>query len=147
MNGYTVMNLFRDYDEGGKNRNIFRYFTTGANRDGLAIRLAAGMMKNNSAEHRTLIVLSDGKPNDAIKMRASSGVYKDYAASDAVEDTAAEVHRARMQGITVLCVFTGDEKSLPAVQRIYGRQFARIRELDLFADTVGNMLETCLRNI
>ena len=147
MNGYTVMNLFRDYDEGGKNRNIFRYFTTGANRDGLAIRLAAGMMKNNSAEHRILIVLSDGKPNDAIKMRASSGVYKDYAASDAVEDTAAEVHRARMQGITVLCVFTGDEKSLPAVQRLYGRQFARIRELDLFADTVGNMLETCLRNI
>lgn len=147
MNGYTIVNMFRDYDETKKNRNIFRYFTTGANRDGLAIRLAVGMMKNNSAEHRLLIVLSDGKPNDAVKMRTSSGTYRDYAGTAGVEDTAAEVHRARMQGITVLCVFTGDEKSLSAVQRIYGRQFARIRKLDLFADTVGDMLQTCLRNI
>lgn len=147
MNGYTVVNLFRDYHEVKKNRNIFRYFTTGANRDGLAIRLAAGMIEKNDADHRLLIVLSDGKPNDAIKVRTSSGSYKDYAGTTGVEDTAAEVHRARMQGITVLCVFTGDEKSLPAVQRIYGRHFARIRKLDLFADTVGNMLQTCLRNL
>ncbi|MGN0363768.1 MAG: hypothetical protein ACI4ET_13135 [Bilifractor sp.] len=147
MNGYTVVNMFRDYNEPKNNRNIFRYFTTGANRDGLAIRLAAGMMKNNPAEYRLLIVLSDGKPNDAVKVRTSSGIYRDYAGSMGVEDTAAEVHRARMQGITVLCVFTGDEKSLPSVQRIYGRQFARIRQLDLFADTVGSMLQTCLRNI
>lgn len=147
MNGYTVVNLFRDYQEVKKNRNIFRYFTTGANRDGLAIRLAAGMIEKNNAEHRLLIVLSDCQPNDMIKVRSSSGSYLDYAGQTGVEDTAAEVHRARMEGITVLCVFTGDDKSLPSVQRIYGRHFARIRKLDLFADTVGNMLQTCLRNM
>ena len=147
MNGYTVVNLFRDYQEVKKNRNIFRYFTTGANRDGLAIRLAAGMIEKNDAEHRLLIVLSDCQPNDVVKVRSSSGTYQDYAGQTGVEDTTAEVHRARMEGITVLCVFTGDDKSLPSVQRIYGRHFARIRKLDLFADTVGSMLQTCLRNI
>lgn len=147
MNGYTVVNLFRDYQEVKKNRNIFRYFTTGANRDGLAIRLAAGMIEKNDAEHRLLIVLSDCQPNDVVKVRSSSGTYQDYAGQTGIEDTAAEVHRARMEGITVLCVFTGDDKSLPSVQRIYGRHFARIRKLDLFADTVGSMLQTCLRNI
>ena len=105
------------------------------------------MIEKNNAEHRLLIVLSDCQPNDMIKVRSSSGSYLDYAGQTGVEDTAAEVHRARMEGITVLCVFTGDDKSLPSVQRIYGRHFARIRKLDLFADTVGNMLQTCLRNM
>ncbi len=147
INGYTVMRLYRDYAENGNNRNIFDYSTAGANRDGLAVRLAAGFMKNNSAEHRMLIVLSDCKPNDVIKVRSSAGQYKDYAASLGVEDTAAEVHRARMDGIQVLCVFTGEEDALSNVQRIYGQDFARIRQLDLFAETVGSMLQNRIRMI
>lgn len=145
MNGYTVVNLFRDYGEIEKNREIFKYFTTGANRDGLAVRLAAGMMKNNRAEHRILIVLSDCKPNDVIKIRTSTGQYRNYAAQTGVDDTAAEVHAARMQGIAVLCVFTGEDDALHNCQRIYGRDFARIRQLDMFADTVGSMLQNRIR--
>lgn len=145
LNGYTVMNLYRDYPETDKNRRVFDYFTAGANRDGLAIRLAAGMMKDNHAEHRILIVLSDCKPNDVIKVRTSTGQYQDYAASLGVEDTAAEVHRARMAGITVLCVFTGEDDALPNVHRIYEQDFARIRQLDLFAEAVGNLLQNRIR--
>ena len=33
MSGYTVLNRYRDYTERNKNKEIFRYFTTGANRD------------------------------------------------------------------------------------------------------------------
>lgn len=142
MNGYTVMNVYRDYTETENNRRIFDYFTAGANRDGLAIRLTAGLLqRDNHAEHRILILLSDCQPNDVIKIRSSSGSYQDYAATVAVEDTAAEVHRARMAGISVLCVFMGGEDALPAVHRIYGQDFTRIRQLDLFAEAVGGMLQ------
>ena len=147
VNGYTVVNLYRDYNENGNNNNIFNYYTTGANRDGLAIRLAAGMMKENHADHRILIVLSDCKPNDVIKVRTSAGIYKNYAEDVGVEDAAAEVHKARMENITVLCVFTGGDDSLPAAQRIYNRDFTRIHKLDMFADAVGNMLQNHIRSL
>lgn len=145
LNGYTIVSLYRDYNETSNNRRIFDFFTSGANRDGLAIRLAAGMMKDNHADHRILITLSDCKPNDVIKVRTSTGQYRDYAAQLGVEDTAAEVHQARMAGITVLCVFTGEDDALPNVYRIYDHDFARIRQLDIFADTVGNMLQNRIR--
>jgi len=145
LNGYTILTIYRDYDEVRENRGAFRYFAAGANRDGLAIRLAAGMMKENHAEHRLLIVLSDCKPNDVIKVRTENGAYHDYAAGLGVEDTAAEVHQARMQGITVMCVFTGEDDALPNVHRIYGSDFARIRHMDEFADTVGSMLQNRIR--
>jgi len=147
MNGYTILNQFRDYDENDRNREIFRFFTAGANRDGLAIRLAANMMKNNHADHRILIVLSDCKPNDVIKVRTGSGQYRDYAAALGVSDTSAEVHAARMQGIDVLCVFTGEDDALTNCQRIYDRNFVRIRSLDLFAEAVGSMLQNRIREL
>lgn len=145
MNGYTIWNLFRDYNEPDKNREIFRYFSAGANRDGLAIRLEGAFLKDVHADHRILIVLSDCKPNDVIKVRTSTGQYADYAAKIGVEDTAAEVHALRMQGITVLCVFTGEDDALSNVHRIYEQDFTRIHQLDFFADAVGNLLQQRIR--
>ncbi len=147
MNGYMVVNLFRDYHERDKNREIFRYAASGANRDGLAIRYAAEYLKKSPAEHRILIVLSDCKPNDVLKMRTSVGQYQDYAGEIAIENTTEEVHLARLAGINVMCVFTGDDADLQAVRRIYGRSFARIRTLDMFADTVGSMLQNEIRSL
>jgi hypothetical protein len=142
LNGYMVMTVYRDYMESGQNSNIFRYFTSGANRDGLAVRLISEMIRKNHADHRILILLSDCKPNDMIKMRGAGGSYLDYADRNAVEDTASEVHQARMNGITVLGVFTGNDAELPAVRRIYDRSFVRIRSLEMFADAVGGLLQS-----
>ncbi len=146
LNGYTVITLFRDYAEKEKNRKIFRYFTSGANRDGLAIRLAAGMMKDNTAEHRILILLTDVKPNDVVRIKYN-GVWQNYANGAAVEDCAAEVHQARMKGISVLCVFTGEEEDLPDVHRIFNRNFVKIRTLDKFADAVGSLIQGQIRRM
>lgn len=147
MSGYTIVRLFRDYGETGKNDDIFRYFTTGCNRDGLAVRVAAEMLKKTDAEHRLLIVLSDAKPNDVLKVQTSLNIWRDYTESVGVEDTATEVHRARVDGISVICVFTGGDDDLPSVRRIYGRDFARIRSLDQFADTVGALIQNQIRNL
>ena len=141
MNGYTVLNLFRDYQETDANENIFRYFTAGCNRDGLAIRTAAAMLMRSNTEHRLLIVLSDAKPNDVMKVRTQGAEYREYIEDEGIEDTAAEVHNARVHGIQVVCVFTGTDADLPAAKRIYGQHMARIRSISQFADTVAGLLQ------
>ena len=147
MNGYTVLNLFRDYGENGANENIFRYFTAGCNRDGLDIRAAAGLLMRSDTEHRLLIVLSDAKPNDVMKVRTQDAEYREYIEDEGVADTAAEVHHARVQGIQVVCVFTGTDADLPAAKRIYGQHMARIRSISQFADTVAGLLQAQIAEI
>jgi hypothetical protein len=147
MSGYTVVNLLRDYQERGKNENIFNYFTTGCNRDGLAIRIAAGLLRKTDCEHKLLIILSDAKPNDVLKVEVGKNLFRDYTEEVGVEDTAAEVHRARMEGISVISVFTGNDSDLPAARKIYGRDFTRIRRVNQFADTVGALIQTQIKNL
>ncbi|MCI2056951.1 MAG: hypothetical protein LKJ86_07370 [Oscillibacter sp.] len=147
MSGYTIVNLFRDYKETKKNENIFNFFATGCNRDGLAIRIAAGQLQKTDCEHKLLIVLSDAKPNDVLKVETSKNFYRDYCDTVGIDDTAAEVHQAKMNGISVICVFTGNDEDLPAARRIYGRDFTRIHSLEMFADTVGALIQTQIKNL
>ena len=53
---------------------------------------------------------------------------------------------ANHQGIAVMCVFTGDDQDIPAAKTIYGRNFARIRHLEQFADTVGTLIQNQIRS-
>lgn len=145
VNGFTVLREYRDYNETDRNKELFEYFTTGANRDGLGIRVVSGLMRENRAEHRLLILLSDGRPNDAVKMHGAGGRMIDYTEDAADADTASEVHRAAIEGIQVMCVFTGDERNLDSIKKIYASNFAYIRRLEDFARSVGNMIQTSIR--
>ncbi len=140
------MTVLRDYGEKEADERIFRYFTAGCNRDGLGIKMAVKMMEDNDREHRLLIVLSDCHPNDVIKIRSDSGEYHDYAQEEGVADTAREVRRARLAGISVMCVFTGDESDLPAAASIYDKSFIRISDLSLFAPGVAGLLQEQIRS-
>ena len=72
---------------------------------------------------------------------------RDYTGPLAVEDVAREVSALRRRGVRVLCVFTGRDDELPAAQAIYGRDVARIPSITLFADIVGRLIQTCLRDL
>lgn len=146
LSGYTILTRYRDYNEVDKNDNIFNYFTTGCNRDGLAVRAICREMADAPCEHRILILLSDAKPNDVIQME-QSGRYVDYGGDNGVQNTAAEVRALTRQDISVICVFTGDDEDIPAAHTIYGRNFARIRSLDQFADTVGTLIQNQIRSL
>ena len=146
LSGYTILTRYRNYNEVDKNDNIFNYFTTGCNRDGLAIRAVCREMEDAPCEHRMLILLSDAKPNDVIQME-QSGRYVDYAGDNSVQNTAAEVRTLTRQDISVICVFTGEDDDIPAAHTIYGRDFARIRSLDQFADTVGTLIQNQIRSL
>ncbi len=148
LSGYTVLTQLRGYGERQKNGNIFHYFTTGCNRDGLGLRAARFLLEESSCEHKMLIVLSDAKPYDVQKIPERGGaVWQDYAESAAVANTAREVRAITRTGASVICVFTGDDEDLPAARTIYGRNFTRIRDLDQFADTVGSLIQNQIRNL
>ncbi|MDO5445082.1 MAG: hypothetical protein Q4F31_05615 [Eubacteriales bacterium] len=141
MSGFTVMRLYNDYSSGGDNTGIFDYYTEGCNRDGLALRAAGELISRNSCEHKMLIILSDVKPLDVVKIRKDErdpGV--SYDELRALTDTAHEVRRLRAEGISVLCIFTGEDEDLPAAKMVYGQDFVRIRDFSFFADTVGKLI-------
>ena len=149
MTGYTILRIYRDYrEQRGANRRIFDYVSNGCNRDGLAIRAMHDLMNQNSCEHRILIILSDVKPNDIRRIQTRDGSEPiPYELGAGVTDTAYEVRRARADGISVICAFTGDDEDLPSAKLVYGRDFATIRSLDRLADSIGLLLQNQIRNL
>ncbi len=148
MTGYTILRIFRDYQERGANDRIFEYVSNGCNRDGLGIRMAHHLIQKQSCDHKILIVLSDAKPNDVVRMRPKeSDEFVNYELQQGIRDTAFEVRSARADGIAVICVFTGDDEDVPSAKLIYGRDFARIQSLDKLADTVGMLLQNQIKNM
>ena len=148
MTGYTIVRVFRDYNKPQDNGRIFEYVSNGCNRDGLAVAAAHRLMNDSGYEHKMLIILSDVKPNDVVKMqRAGSDELIPYDRQPGINDTALEVRKARADGISVICVFTGEDEDLPAAKLVYGRDFARVQSLDQMADTVGKLIQNQIKNL
>ena len=148
MTGYTILRVYREYHERNADDRIFEYVANGCNRDGLGIRMAHHLIKKERYEHRILIVLSDAKPNDVVRMKhKETGEFVNYEASQGIRDTAFEVRSAKADGIAVICVFTGDDEDVASAKLIYGRDFARIQSLDKLADTVGMLLQNQIKNM
>ena len=141
MSGFTVLRLFNDYAASSDNSSIFDYYTEGCNRDGLAIRAAGDLLAQNPYEHKMLIVLSDVKPLDVAKIRRDErDIGVSYDEIRALTDTAHEVRRLRAEGVSVVCIFTGEDEDIPAARMVYGQDFVRIRDFSYFADTVGKLI-------
>lgn len=146
LSGYTIITRYRDYQETDQNQRIFHYFTAGCNRDGLAIRALGKELEDSPCEHKLVILLSDAAPNDVIKISVN-GAYLDYTEQNAVQNTAMEIRSLLHRDIPAICVFTGNDRDLPAAQSIYGRNFTRSRNLDHFADTVGSLIQNQIRDL
>lgn len=144
---YTILQRFREYDAPREeNMRIFDFVTSSNNRDGLAIRAAGDSLMQRQEEGKILIVLSDGKPNDIIVNRPNSRNPQPYYGDYAVKDTAFEVRKLRGSGICVLGVFTGCEKDLTAEKKIFGKDFAYIRNIESFSKVVGRYLRKLLED-
>jgi hypothetical protein len=149
LRNFTVINLYRDYEETDKNDAIFNYKTTGCNRDGLAIRTALHMMEGSGYFKKILIVLSDCRPNDT-QCVPDTGARQEqtkYAGATGIIDTAFEVKKGINNGNSVLCVFTGEDEDLSTAKKIYGHNFARIYNPDRFAEIVGVLMQNQLKNL
>lgn len=137
---YTVLQRFRDYDEGKEaSMRIFEFRASANNRDGLAIKAICDALTHWLEDNKILIVLSDGKPNDMGTSRPGTRKINSYTGEEAVKDTALEVRR-RALGISVLGIFSGIEDDLPAEKKIYGKDFDYIMNISNFSRIVGTYL-------
>lgn len=145
---FTVINIFRDYLECDNNHRIFNFYSTGCNRDGLAIRTVLHLMQEYRYEHKILIVLSDAKPVDPAGFAAKNRKPETYFYGDemGIIDTATEVRKGRQNGVSIMCVYTGIDEDIPAAKRIFGHHFVRIDSPDKFAHMVGILLQNELRS-
>lgn len=138
---YTIMHRFREYDAPrSENENIFNYVTSSNNRDGLAIKTVGYGLLNRDEEKKILIVLSDGRPYDVVVNRPNARNPKPYMGNYAISDTATEIRRLRNLGVSVLGVFAGEEKDLATEKKIFGKDFAYIRDITNFSRIVGRYL-------
>lgn len=138
---HTILHRFREYDDPrSENENIFNYVTSSNNRDGLAIKTAGYSLLQREEEKKILIVLSDGRPYDVIVNRPNARNPQPYMGKTAVADTATEVRRLRNLEVSVLGVFAGEEKDLATEKKIFGKDFAYIRNIAHFSKIVGRYL-------
>ena len=138
---YTILHRFREYDDPqSANENIFNYVTSSNNRDGLAIKTVGYGLLQRPEEKKILIILSDGKPYDVIVNRPHAKNPEPYMGKYAVNDTATEVRHLRNLGVSVLGVFAGEEKDLLTEKKIFGKDFAYIRDISSFSRIVGRYL-------
>ena len=139
---YTILHRFRKYDDPRtENENIFNYVTSSNNRDGLAIKTAGHSLLQRQEEKKILIVLSDGRPYDVIVNRPNAKNPQPYRGNTAISDTATEVRRLRNLDVSVLGVFAREEKDLSTEKKIFGKDFAYIRDIRNFSRIVGRYLK------
>ncbi len=147
LRDHTVFNIFRDYNEKHNNKEIFKYFASGSNRDGFAFKVLNELIdKTKDNEKHIVIILSDGKPNDekaninTIKLREK----EQYVGELAVRDTATEIRNIKNEEISVLGVFTGEEEDIENAKLIYGSDFCRITSLENFSKIVSIFMKNTI---
>lgn len=147
LRDHTIFNIFRDYNEKHNNKEIFKYFASGSNRDGFAFKVLNELIdKTKDNEKHIVIILSDGKPNDekaninTIKLREK----EQYVGELAVRDTATEIRNIKNEEISVLGVFTGEEEDIENAKLIYGSDFCRITSLENFSKIVSIFMKNTI---
>ena len=150
LRGYTVLRVLKSFAD--KNRqNIFRYFASGWNRDGLALRAAGDLIRYTPgpAPRHLMILLTDASPNDSrrIPPTAENPLGCAYEDAAGVADTAAQVRTLQRQGVRVSAVFMGEDSSAGAAAQIYGKNMARIRGMDQLARAAGRLIQNEIREL
>lgn len=150
LRDHTVFNLFRDYNEKHNNKEIFKYFASGSNRDGLAFKVLNELIdKTKDNEKHIVIILSDGRPNDE---KANINTVKllekeQYVGDVAVNDTAKEIRNIKNEDVSVLGVFTGEDEDIENGKLIYGTDFCRITSLENFSKIVSIFMKNTIMKI
>ena len=145
IRGYTVMHIFKEYDDYGVEDELFRYVAAGNNRDGLALRAASHLMEQSEKPKKLLFMFSDASPQDD-QIAGEGAFYKDREYTDAlaVKDTVNEVQRLKNYGIDVIGIFMGSAHDSELATKIFGRSLVKIKSINEFADAVGRVLNEIL---
>lgn len=106
----TAMKDFTERNGDAVHRRISAIEPHGNTRLGAAVRHTAALLGRQSAGHRLLLILSDGKPNDTDR----------YFEQYAVEDTRRAILEARTQGVHPFCLTVDAEEPEEYLSHIFG---------------------------
>lgn len=147
LRGYTVLRVLKDFrDSSGQ---VFRYFATGWNRDGLVLRAAGELLESPPDRKRLILLLTDASPNDSRRI-PPGGEYpfgRDYADAPGVKDAAREVRALERRGFRVGAIFMGPSLNIPAAETIFGRKLARIPTPDRLAAAAGRLIQAEIQEL
>ena len=149
LRGYTVLRILKDYEKNRQQKNIFRYYAAGWNRDGLALRGMGKLMEQVPGKRHLLILLTDASPSDSHKIPPvpSFPVSREYDGQAGIDDTAREVRELRRKGIRVAAVFMGVNSSVPAAKQIFGKNVVRIQRMDQLAAAAGKLIQSEIQEL
>lgn len=134
VRGRVNLFVYSDFLKGDK-RDAYRLAklsTGGRNRDGAALEVVAGMLDKRPEKTKLLIIISDGKPNDA-----------EYGGNSAAKDIAQIVAKNRRRGIEIIAAAIGDDK--PCLKEIYGDGFLDITDLSTFPKAMVKLVKKRLK--
>lgn len=106
----TSIKNFRERGVGTFRRRVAAIEPGGFTRLGAAVRHATQELAHQSAGHRLLLILSDGRPNDVDQYQGSYGI----------EDSRQAIFEARASGIFPFCL-TVDRQASEYLPRIFGQ--------------------------
>ncbi len=146
LRGYTVLRVLKDFPDAG-GQAVFRYFATGWNRDGLALRAAGRLLRGTPGRRRLLLLLTDASPNDSFRIPPSpkSPFGQDYGGSAALDDTARAVRDLQRAGTRVAAIFLGEDGAASGAKTVYGRALVRIRKIEELSRAAGGLIAAELR--
>jgi len=124
---YIVYTDFEMYSDKDKYR-LAKMRTSGCNRDGMALNVAAGLLNERPEEIKLLIIISDGLPN-----------HYGYRGEDAKKDIQEIMRKCKHKNIEVLAAAIGDDKE--QVKEIYGDHFIDISDLNQLPKTLTRMVK------
>lgn len=149
LENYLGLKIYRDYKDAlDKNENIFSFIGQGSNRDGLAFKLVKKLIETNPYNQKILIHFTDGKPYD-VRTRVDNNSKlqeKRYTDKLAEDDTAKEFRKLEQSGILPLVIFTGTEDDISSMKKIYGNNFAYIKDLDRFSSVLVQYVKRILED-
>lgn len=150
VRGYTVLRILKSFEMKNSD-SVFQYFATGWNRDGLVMRLMDSVLQfaPGPADRHLIILLTDAAPNDSFKIHASSNTPfgQDYGEKAGVLDTASEVRALSKKGIHVSAVFMGSDAEVSNADKIYEKNYTRIRNISQLAKAAGYLIQREIRDL
>lgn len=144
---YTVIKTLKKYEEKDTKR-AFDYYSSGGNRDGLALKVIGNMEKMEIDDSHLIIVFTDAKPYDVqVVHKVGHKERRPYKDEEALRDTAKSVRELRRNDATVVCIYAGEESDMTDVHKIYGKDFIYVEDIKNFANKVGNVISNHIRKI
>ena len=145
VSDYTVITILKDYEEKCDFEKIFRYKTTGWNRDGLFYRAYQQLIEKENENH-LLITLTDAFPRD-IKPLQSKTFWraKNYSEETSLRDTKMELDKLRKFGIHTSAILNSDK--IENAKFLFGKNYIKIESVKEIANVAGRFIQKEIANI